>query len=69
MTALRVQVNRAGDFAAYDLRIRDGVPGFDPILRGIRFSFQLHCDSGDCAAPPGPWTSRRPRRNWITSRD
>lgn len=53
--ALRVQVNRAGDFAAYDLRIRDGVPGFDPILRGIRFSFRLHCDSGDCAgAAPGP---------------
>jgi hypothetical protein len=31
------------------------VPGFDPILRGIRFSFRLHCDSGDCAgAAPGP---------------
>lgn len=53
--ALALQVNRAGDFSAYTLRIRDEVPGYDPILREIGFRFRLHCDSGDCAAPPpGP---------------
>ena len=52
---LALQVNRAGDFSAYRLRIRDDVPGYDPILREIAFRFRLHCDSGDCAAPPpGP---------------
>lgn len=49
---LALQVNRAGDFSAYTLRIRDGLPGWDPVLREIRFAFRLHCDSGDCAAPP-----------------
>ena len=53
--ALAVQVDRAGDFSTYTLRIRDDVPGYDPILREIAFRFRLHCDSGDCAAPPpGP---------------
>lgn len=52
---LAVQVDRAGDFSVYTLRIRDDVPGYDPILREIGFRFRLHCDSGDCAAPPpGP---------------
>lgn len=49
---LRLRVNRAGDFSTYRLRIRDGLPGWDPILREIRFAFRLHCDTGDCAAPP-----------------
>lgn len=63
--ALALQVNRAGDFSAYTLRIRDEVPGYDPILREIGFRFRLHCDSGDCAAPPPAPPTRFRRRNWI----
>lgn len=48
---LTVQLNRAGDFSAYSLRIRDGLAGWDPVLREIRFGFRLNCDTGDCAAP------------------
>ncbi|CQR86512.1 putative baseplate assembly protein [Paracoccus aminovorans] len=51
---LALRVNRAGDFSAYTLRIRDGLAGWDPILREIRFAFRLHCDSGDCASPAAP---------------
>lgn len=57
---LALRVNRAGDFSAYTLRIRDGLPGWDPILREIRFAFRLHCDSGDCAAPPAPMPDPAP---------
>jgi hypothetical protein len=51
---LQVQVSEPGDFSTYSLRIDDDVPGYDPILREIRFAFRLNCDSGDCAAPPAP---------------
>lgn len=67
---LHLQVNRAGDFSTYTLRIRDGLPGWDPILREIRFAFRLHCDSGDCAAPaPAPGTPPDPPEIDYLTRD
>lgn len=49
---LALQVSEVGDFSTYVLRIDDSVPGYDPILREVRFAFRLNCDTGDCAAPP-----------------
>lgn len=50
---LTVSVDRTGDFSTYTLSIDDDVAGFDPILRSVRFSFKVHCDTGlDCEQPP-----------------
>ncbi|MGV8986149.1 MAG: baseplate J/gp47 family protein [Cypionkella sp.] len=51
-TDLALRVTEAGDFSTYTLRIDDTVPGYDPILREVRFAFRLNCDTGDCAIPP-----------------
>ncbi|MEM8957349.1 MAG: putative baseplate assembly protein [Pseudomonadota bacterium] len=48
--ALVLTVSAAGDFSPYTLTIDADVPGFDPALRAIVFSFKVHCDTGgDCA--------------------
>ncbi|HYH79023.1 MAG TPA: hypothetical protein VEX86_04480 [Longimicrobium sp.] len=60
---LRVEVDRAGDFTTYTLRIqgRDGKPlaGMDPLLSSVGFSFKAGCAAGadcevadDCPAEP-----------------
>lgn len=52
---LTVTVDHQGDFSTYTLAIQDDVPGYDPILRAIDFSFRLDCDADlDCQAPPMP---------------
>jgi hypothetical protein len=61
---LTVEVNRAGDFSTYILRLVQDVshagggggadqppPGFDPVLSQVPFSFKIECDSDfDCRA-------------------
>jgi len=53
---MRVEVDRAGDFTGYTLRIqgRDGkpLPGMDPLLSSVDFSFKAGCAAGsDCVVP------------------
>lgn len=49
---LQLQIDREGDFSPYTLTIDDDVPGYDPILREITFSFRIHCDADiDCEDP------------------
>lgn len=62
--ALHIRVDRPGDFSIYTLRVRgaDGgpLPGFDPVLSEVAFSFKVDCPAAaDCrepatAAPPPP---------------
>ncbi|MCR9088141.1 MAG: putative baseplate assembly protein [Rhodobacteraceae bacterium] len=49
--ALVLTVSAAGDFSPYTLTIDADVPGFDPALRAIVFSFKVHCDTGSDCAP------------------
>ncbi len=54
---LELRLNREGDFSTYTLAIDADLPGYDPILREIRFRFRVHCDTDldceDTAPPPG----------------
>ena len=52
---LQLQIDREGDFSPYTLTIDENVPGYDPILREITFSFRIHCDADiDCEEPDIP---------------
>ena len=65
---LTVDVDQAGDFSTYTLSIDEDVPGFDPILREIRFSFKVHCDTDlDCEDPdlPGGDPVIEPRLDYL----
>lgn len=63
---LVVQTAGTGDFSYYTLRI--DTAGFDPMLREIKFTFKVDCDSGfdcretcKCPAPEGP----RPELDYL----
>jgi hypothetical protein len=47
---LTVEVANAGDFSPYTLELRptdtSGLPGLDPVLRSVEFSFKVNCDTG-----------------------
>lgn len=52
---LTVSCALAGDFSTYRLAIDPTLPGYDPVLREIRFAWHLDCDRGsDCAQVPSP---------------
>lgn len=65
---LTVDVDQAGDFSTYTLSIDENVPGFDPILREVTFSFKVHCDTDlDCEDPslPGGDPVLEPRLDYL----
>ncbi|MEM9318243.1 MAG: putative baseplate assembly protein [Pseudomonadota bacterium] len=65
---LTVDVDQPGDFSTYTLSIDENVPGFDPILREIKFSFKVHCDIDlDCEDPnlPGGDPAEEPRLDYL----
>ncbi|MGM0583450.1 MAG: putative baseplate assembly protein [Pseudomonadota bacterium] len=64
--ALSVRVSEPGDHSTYALTVEG--PGFDPILRSIRFGFKAHCPTDfDCAEPPPPAADprREPRPDYL----
>lgn len=68
---LVLTVSEEGDFSRYTLAIDDDLPGYDPALRAIQFSFKVHCDTGGDCAPDdlGQGTARREPRLDYLARD
>ncbi len=59
---LALEVDVAGDWSTYELSI--DIPGLDPVLSRIAFSFMASCPSDeDCrgTCEPGPWLEPQPR--------
>jgi hypothetical protein len=51
---LTVVCSAQGDLSPHVLALRPDLPGFDPILNAVSYRWRLKCQTGDCAAPPGP---------------